>query len=178
MRSEILESHCSSPLITLEPITAQNVDFFRDVRLCALQDAPLAFGSTYARESQFSYEEWLQRVARWNGKNGIGYLAMEGGHACGIAGVLLEEEDGTCAHLVSMWIAPTHRKCGAGRLLVNEIADWSRRRGIHVMRLMVTSSNEPAMLFYQQLGFSRTGRTEPYPNDPALIEYEMSKPLC
>jgi ribosomal protein S18 acetylase RimI-like enzyme len=177
MRSEILEFHGSSPMITLEPITAQNVAIFRDVRLRALQDAPLAFGSTYARESQFSDEEWLQRVTRWNGESGIGYLAMEGGHACGIAGVLLEEEDGAWAQLVSMWVAPTHRKCGAGRLLVNELADWSRQRGVHVMRLTATSSNEPAMLFYQRLGFSRTGRTEPYPNDPALIEYEMSKPL-
>jgi GNAT superfamily N-acetyltransferase len=162
-------------MVTLEPITAGYVALFREVRLRALQDAPLAFGSTYARESQFSDEEWLQRVTRWNGESGIGYLAMEGGHGCGIAGVLLEEEDGTCANLVSMWVAPTHRKCGAGRLLVNEIADWSRQRGVHVMRLMVTSSNESAMQFYQRLGFSRTGRTEPYPNDLALIEYEMSK---
>ncbi|MGB9415296.1 MAG: GNAT family N-acetyltransferase [Acidobacteriaceae bacterium] len=162
-------------MVTLEPITAGNVALFREVRLRALQDAPLAFGSTYARESQFSDGEWLRRVTRWNGESGIGYLAMEDGHGCGIAGVLLEEEDGACAHLVSMWVAPTHRKCGAGRLLVNEIADWSRQRGAHVMRLMVTSSNESAMQFYQRLGFSRTGRTEPYPNDPALIEYEMFK---
>ena len=162
-------------MVTLEPITAENVALFREVRLRALQDAPLAFGSTYAREIQFSDEEWLQRVTRWSGESGIGYLAVEGGHGCGIAGVLLEREDGACANLVSMWVAPTHRKCGTGRLLVNEIADWSRQRGVHVMRLMVTSSNEPAMQFYQRLGFSRTGRTEPYPNDPALIEYEMSK---
>jgi ribosomal protein S18 acetylase RimI-like enzyme len=159
-------------MVTLEPIATGNVALFREVRLRALQDAPLAFGSTYARESQFSDEEWLQRVTRWNGESGIGYLAMEGGHGCGIAGVL---EDGACAHHISMWVAPTHRKCGAGRLLVNEIADWSRQRGVHVMRLMVTSSNESAMQFYQRLGFSRTGRTEPYPNDPALIECEMSK---
>jgi ribosomal protein S18 acetylase RimI-like enzyme len=60
-----------------------------------------------------------------------------------------------------------------GGLLVNEIAGWLRQRGIDVMRLMVTSSNEPAIQFYQRLGFSLTGRTEPYPNDPALIEYEL-----
>jgi ribosomal protein S18 acetylase RimI-like enzyme len=162
-------------MVTLEPITAENVALFREVRLRALQDAPLAFGSTYARESQFSDQEWLQRVTRWSGESGIGYLAMEGRHCCGIAGVLLEEEDGACANLVSMWVAPTHRKRGTGRLLVDEIVDWSRQRGVHVMRLMVTSSNEPAMQFYQRLGFSRTERTEPYPNDPALIEYEMSK---
>jgi ribosomal protein S18 acetylase RimI-like enzyme len=161
-------------MISLERVMAQNVAVFRDVRLRALQDTPQAFGSTYARESQFSDEEWLQRVWRWNGESGIGYLAMEGGHGCGIAGVLLEE-DGACAHLVSMWVAPTHRKCGTGRLLLTEIAGWSRQRGVHVLRLMVTSSNESAIQFYQRLGFSRTGRTEPYPNDPALIEYEMSK---
>jgi ribosomal protein S18 acetylase RimI-like enzyme len=163
-------------MIALEPITAQNVAAFRDVRLRALQDTPQAFGSTYARESQFSDEEWLQRVTRWNGERGIGYLAMDGTDGRGIAGVLLEE-DGTCAHLVSMWIAPTHRKCGVGRRLVAEIASWARHRGADALRLMVTSSNEPAMLFYQRLGFSRTGRTEPYPNDPALIEYEMSRPI-
>jgi len=33
------------------------------------------------------------------------------------------------------------------------------------------------MAFYERLGFIRTGRTEPYPNDPALIEYEMSRPV-
>jgi len=60
---------------------------------------------------------------------------------------------------------------------VNEIAGWARLRGAEALQLMVTSSNEPAMLFYQRLGFSRTGRTEPYPNDPALIEYEMSRPI-
>ena len=164
-------------MIALEPITAHNVAIFRDVRLRALRDAPLAFGSTYTKESQFSDEEWLQRVTRWNGDRGIGYLVMDGGHACGIAGVLLEEEDGVCAHLVSMWVARTHRKIGAGRMLINEISDWARQKGANVLRFMVTSNNESALLFYQRLGFSRTGRTKPYPNDPALIEYEMSKPI-
>jgi GNAT superfamily N-acetyltransferase len=163
-------------MITLEPITTQNVATFRDVRLRALQDTPQAFGSTFARESQFSDEEWLQRVVRWNGESGIGYLAMESGYGCGIAGVLLEE-DGACAHLVSMWVAATHRKCGVGRLLVNEITGWSRQHGANVLLLMVTSGNQAAMLFYQRLGFSPTGRTEPYPNDPALLEHEMSRPL-
>jgi hypothetical protein len=29
------------------------------------------------------------------------------------------------------------------------------------------------MGFYRRLGFEGTGRTEPYPNDPAVVEYEM-----
>jgi len=33
------------------------------------------------------------------------------------------------------------------------------------------------LCFHQRLGFTLTGRTEPYANDPALIEYEMSRPI-
>ena len=38
----------------IERITAANVLLFKEVRLRALQDAPHAFGSTYAKEAQFT----------------------------------------------------------------------------------------------------------------------------
>jgi len=65
-------------LIVIEPITPLNVAVFKDVRLRALQEAPYAFGSTYAREVQFDRAEWLKRVERWNGERGVGFLAMDG----------------------------------------------------------------------------------------------------
>jgi ribosomal protein S18 acetylase RimI-like enzyme len=40
---------------------------------------------------------------------------------------------------------------------------------------MVTSNNHAAIEFYERMGFSMTGNTEPYPNDPLIIEYEMSQ---
>jgi ribosomal protein S18 acetylase RimI-like enzyme len=49
--------------------------------------------------------------------------------------------------------------------------------GARALQLMVTSNNEPATRFYERLGFTRTGRTEPYPNDPVVIEYEMARPI-
>jgi ribosomal protein S18 acetylase RimI-like enzyme len=162
-------------VITLEPITTRNVAAFKEVRLRALQDTPSAFGSTYEREVRLTGAEWTQRAARWNGEKGIGFLAMDGSVPCGIAGSFLDEADPTRAQLISMWTAPTHRRRGIGRLLVEEIAAWARDRGATVLQLMVTSSNQPAMSFYERLGFTRTGRTEPYPNDASLIEYEMSR---
>jgi ribosomal protein S18 acetylase RimI-like enzyme len=164
-------------MITLDPITAQNVPLFREVRLRALRDTPTAFGSTYEKELQFTDADWLERALSWNGERGIGFLAMDGSAGCGIAGSFLDEDDRTRAQLISMWTAPTHRQKGIGRLLVNEIAGWASLRGADRLQLMVTSSNEAAMLFYERLGFARTGRTEPYPNDPRLIEYEMARPL-
>jgi ribosomal protein S18 acetylase RimI-like enzyme len=147
------------------------------VRLRALRDTPSAFGSTYERESQFPDEEWTARAARWSGDQGIGFLAMDGNNACGIAGSFLIPEDPARAELISMWTAPTHRRNGVGRLLVDEVAAWARLRGACTLLLMVTSVNEPAMHFYERLGFTRTGRTEPYPNDPAVVEYEMARPI-
>jgi len=76
-----------------------------------------------------------------------------------------------------MWTAPTHRRCGLGRRLVDEVMSWACSRGATSMVLLVTSSNDAAIAFYEQLGFKRTGRTEPYPNDPKVVEYEMLKGL-
>ena len=162
-------------MIAIEQITARNASTFKAIRLRALQDAPYAFGSTYAKESQLTDADWTERTQRWNGERGVGYLALDEGEACGIAGSFLNEQDATRALLISMWTAPTHRQHGVGRLLVDSVLEWAKLRKARALHLMVTSNNEPAMRFYERLGFTRTGNTEPYPNDPAIIEYEMAR---
>jgi ribosomal protein S18 acetylase RimI-like enzyme len=162
--------------ITVEPITLHNLFVFRDVRLRALREAPHAFSSTYASECQLTDADWIERAERWKGETGVGFVAMDGSNACGIVGSYLEE-DTNLARLVSMWTAPSHRQLGIGRLLVNEVIGWAHQRGACVLLLMVTANNEPAISFYRRLGFTPTGRTEPYPNDPRVIEHEMLRPL-
>jgi ribosomal protein S18 acetylase RimI-like enzyme len=164
-------------MVTIQPITPQNAPTFKAARLRALQDTPSAFGSTYARESQFTDADWVARANKWNGEKSILYMAMENEAVIGIAGSHLDQDDPTQAHLISMWTAPTHREQGVGRLLVNEIVNWARLRNAVTLKLMTTSSNDSATAFYRRLGFTLTGRTEPYPNDPALIEHEMARPL-
>jgi ribosomal protein S18 acetylase RimI-like enzyme len=74
-----------------------------------------------------------------------------------------------------MWVAPGYRRRGIGQLLVDEIANWARSRHVRSLELMVTSVNDSATRFYERLGFQRTGRTEPYPHNSTVLEYEMSK---
>ena len=164
-------------MIVIVPITPLNAFVFKAVRLRALEDAPHAFSSTYAKESQFADPEWLARAERMNGERGAGFLAMDGENACGIVGSFLDQNDPTRALLVSMWTAPSHRRQGVGHLLVEEVLNWARSRKVRTLLLMVTSNNESAMRFYERLGFSKTGYTEPYPNDPAVIEYEMLRQI-
>ena len=146
---------------------------FKDVRLRALQNTPTAFSSTYAEESKLTDTDWVKRATQWGSDKSIGYLAMDAGIACGIASGLLDHDDATRANLFSMWVAPTHRRLGIGRKLVDAIIDWARAQSARTLLLLVTSNNDGAIKFYQQLGFTLTGRTEPYANDPALSNYEM-----
>jgi ribosomal protein S18 acetylase RimI-like enzyme len=165
-------------MIVIEQITTGNVAVFKEVRLRALKEAPYAFGSTYAREAQFEDAEWIRRAERWQGERGIGFIATDEGVACGIAGSFLVAEDPTRAQLISMWTAPAHRRKGVGQMLVESVSQWAKRQEARVLELMVTSGNEGAIRFYEQLGFTRTGRIEPYPNDAAIVEYEMAREIA
>jgi GNAT superfamily N-acetyltransferase len=101
----------------------------------------------------------------------VGLLAMDKAEACGIAALFLDPENGSRAHIVAVWTAPSHRRRGIARLLLNELLGWANRGGAHTVYLMV------AIAVYEELGFKSTRRTIPYPNDPALVENEMSKGL-
>jgi ribosomal protein S18 acetylase RimI-like enzyme len=169
-------SHIVMP--ALEKITQKNFLAYKAVRLWALQDAPGAFGSTYERESQFTDSEWLQRAANLSSHRAVGYLSTDKGLLCGIAGAFQDEHDPLQATLVSMWVAPAYRRSGNGRALVSAILAWARARSMGMLRLTVTANNSAAIAFYERNGFSFTGKTEPYPNDPSLVEREMSQSLA
>ena|SRR5580700_2308390 len=98
-------------MISIVPITAQNFLVFKAVRLRALQDSPFAFGSTYAREAEFTDDEWRRRAENWNGVMGAGFLAMDENEACGIVGSFLER-----------WIERKRAWCRCGR--PRPIACW------------------------------------------------------
>ena len=102
---------------------------------------------------------------------------MDGDSPCGIAAGRCEGEPPQRAWLLSMWVAPTHRRIGLGARLVYQIEQWAHTLDVTDLLLMVTSKNSTAMRFYERCGFALTGNTGPYPNDPALFEYEMAKSL-
>ena len=168
-------------MIHLRTITPETASIFKAVRLRALRDAPQAFSSTYAKESQLSDEEWIKRSERWYGNGAIGFLAMEepgNGEACGLVACYAEDSEGVLrGHVISMWVDPAFRRAGVGRMLIDALMNWAESRGLRELNLMVTSVNRGAIEFYERIGFRMSGKTGPYPNDPAIIEYEMLLPF-
>lgn len=167
-------------MIILKPITPQTALLFKAVRLRALRESPQAFSSTYMKESQLSDEEWIQRSERWKGENAIGYLAfdeLDQRNACGLVACYAAHEGVPHGHVMSMWVDPGFRRAGVGRMLIDALKSWAGTRGLPELRLMVTSVNQGAISFYERVGFRMSGAIAPYPNDPAIVEYEMLLPL-
>jgi len=170
-------SQINKGMIALEIITATNAMDFKDIRLRALQDSPTAFSSTFAEESKLTDAAWVKRAIQWNDAKSIGYLALDDGVAAGIAAGIFTLNEPSRADLVSMWVDPTHRRLGIGRVLVDAVVAWAREQNAQGLWLLVTSNNHTAISFYQRLGFSLTGKTEPYRNNSALLNYEMRRSI-
>ncbi len=164
-------------MIHLIPISRHHVATLKETRLRALRDAPSAFGSTYEREVQLSDGEWRERALHWEGARTAAYLAVEDEKPCGLIGTFLHKDDDARAGIVSMWVAPEKRRQRVGHMLIEAAIAWAKEKNARAIYLMVTSNNEAAIAFYKSLGFAETGHSEPYPNDPALVEYEMALTL-
>jgi GNAT superfamily N-acetyltransferase len=136
----------------------------REVRLRALQDAPDAFGSSYAREIEFPPQKWAERLAdqdaRW-------WVATRDGADVGLVCVRLEEG---AAHLLSMWVAPEARKDGVGSRLVDAAVEWARTTGAEEIGLWAVDRNHAARALYARKGFTPSGKVMALPSNPALME--------
>lgn len=160
--------------IAIREITADQWEHFREVRLRALADAPEAFGSTYASESDQPEAFWRSRLER---PVGAALAADDEGTWIGIAGVFPDDDDARAAHLVSMWVDPAARRRGAGRLLVDAAVEWARAHAFDRLTLWVTETNDAAIRLYVSCGFEHAPGRQPLPSNPRLSELEMRRPL-
>jgi GNAT superfamily N-acetyltransferase len=160
-------------VVVREVVGPDEWEILRDVRLAALREAPSAFGSSYARESAFTEEQWCRRTSQRHGVTYFAYLpnAQE---PAGLVGVYVEEG---LPDVVSMWVRPAARRNGVGEALISAAADWAEARGHHAVFLWVTESNLPARRLYERCGFALTGEQQPLPSDPTLPEVRMRRPL-
>lgn len=139
---------------------------YREIRLAALTDSPHAFGSTLDRETALTETEWrqrLQRSATFFGYRDGKLLATATG---------LPQPDGT-AEIVGVWAHPSARGTGLARATVEAVLDWAADRPS--VGLWVAQDNPGAEKLYLSLGFRRTGGQQPLPNDPARLEFRMTR---
>ncbi|MER0246857.1 GNAT family N-acetyltransferase [Streptomyces sp. HSW2009] len=158
----------------------------KELRLAALADpvARMAFASTYEKEAPQPDAFWQERAAQ--GEAGVTqktFVAEPVGEEpdvpqslAGMAIVLIEQ-DQRQTHLVGVYIRPEHRGSGLAQQLFQTALDWSWELPafpVERVRLWVHEDNARARAFYAGFGFTQTGNTMAYPNQPDQTEYELA----
>jgi ribosomal protein S18 acetylase RimI-like enzyme len=165
--------------LEIRPMRADEWRELRRLRLEALRDSPLAFGSTYEREAAFDDAEWR----RWAGESAreeteLGIVAVDGRRWVAMARGSTSSGNSTEAYLLGVYVDPAWRGRGLGRAVSAEVIGWARTRGLRRLLLHVADWNHGARRLYESLGFTATGATEPLPHDPSVTEYEMALELA
>ena len=140
----------------------------RTQRLRALADAPLAFGSTLAREEAFADDVWGERATRGAaGEDQVTYVAEDGDRWLGMATGLVDGQDASRLDLVGMFVEPAARGRGVGAALVEAVVGWARARGARARSISgSTTTNQAALALYERLRLPADRRAEaarPYP---------------
>jgi GNAT superfamily N-acetyltransferase len=152
-------------MVEIRRSTEQDWQTLKSVRLAALREAPYAFGSTYEKERQWDDDKWRE-WASWGqqGEQEVIFLAYDASGPVGMVGAFREED---AVLLIAMWVAPTARRQGVGRALVEAVVSWAAQLDVRQVILWVADDNTAARDLYSSVGFRPTGETEPLPSDPS-----------
>ena len=145
------------------------------LRLRALADSPMAYGSTLAREQAYPDALWHERAAYGAaGDKVVTIVAEHDDHLLAMATGLAPEAEGLPdPTMVGVFVDGAVRRQGVAAALVEKVIDWARARGSARLLIWITGGNEPALALYRRAGFRTTGATRPSAHTPDLTEFEM-----
>ena len=119
----------------------------------------------YAQESRHGFS--VQQLVR----DGVAFfVARVNGAAAGCGGVLVVGSE--YGELKRMYVRPQFRGQGIGKRLLEQLAEFSRQRGIQILRLETGIHQTEAIRLYEGFGFCRIPPFGPYRVDPVGLCYE------
>jgi GNAT superfamily N-acetyltransferase len=143
----------------------------RAMRLEALENSPLSYGTTHGREILRVDAEWRERAAAGAaGEHEVAIAALAGGRWVGMARGYLEPP---IAHLIAVYVTPAWRRQGIAEALSRAVATWARERGASAILLSVSDWNDGARRVYEAIGFVPNGVHRTLPWNDEVWESEM-----
>jgi ribosomal protein S18 acetylase RimI-like enzyme len=151
--------------VQIRSTTEDDWQELKRIRLLALQDAPKAFGVSYASASTYTDDAWRDRAA---GRGPARYfLAFDGHAAVGIVAHVFDANHEQ--NLIAMWVAPRLR----GSSTASRLVDSVKAQGHQRLLLDVAPANERAVAFYQKQGFSFLPQWETLESHPHIKVQKM-----
>jgi ribosomal protein S18 acetylase RimI-like enzyme len=145
--------------LNVQPLKPTDWQELRTARLRALRDSPRAFASRYIYERRWGEPEWRRMF-----DDSIWLVAREAAKLIGLARSVGEPGKPSCRNLESIWVAPTHRRRGVFRALLDALSEIEGQLGATDLLLWVLEDNQVAQQVYEALGFRPTGESQPLPS--------------
>lgn len=135
-------------------------ELYKELRLLGLKESPLAFGKSYEEEVDMTDSEWIERLERvQQGKSWL-LFAFDGEKAVGMVGAYRDklQKFNHTVHVNSVYVHPDYRGQGLGKLLMAALLERiESKAGIEKVKLMVTATQEAAIMMYSAFGFRNVG---------------------
>jgi RimJ/RimL family protein N-acetyltransferase len=143
--------------IIVKPLTAQDAQAFKALRLNAISDSPAAIWPTYEEEARTTPEAIGERIRQSDTQ--IVFGAFDGSRLIGIVG-LRRQPLVQVAHKAVLWgvlVDPQWRGSGVARMLLERAIAHARDTDVLQINLAVHTENPRAQRLYQSLGFEAYG---------------------
>jgi GNAT superfamily N-acetyltransferase len=130
-----------------------------------INDLDALLAPLYAQESRHGYA--VEKLLR----EGVAFfVARVDCVPAGCGGVLLVGE--AYGEIKRMYVRPPFRGAGLGRFILSHLADYTRQRGVTVLRLETGVHQLEAIRLYERFGFQRIAPFGPYRDDPVSLCFE------
>jgi GNAT superfamily N-acetyltransferase len=142
-----------SAVATIRRLRPDDANSFRAIRLEAVKANPEALGSIFEIEDKLDVAWFAGRL-----ENSHVMGAFRDGEFVGTAGFTIQrgQKNAHKGKLWGMYVRPSSRNFGVGRLLVSAVLDVAREN-VELIQLSVVSENRPARRLYEGVGFLEFG---------------------
>ncbi len=126
---------------------------YRDLRLEALKNEPIAFGSSYEDEKDYTEDTWKAML-----KNVIFALIDDKPVGMIVLVISLKPKVKHIANIFGIYVKKRYRQKGLGKLLLDAAISISKEKKLEKIKLGVNPEQEAAVSLYKKYGFVEVGR--------------------
>jgi ribosomal protein S18 acetylase RimI-like enzyme len=152
----------------IRPTDSQDWQTLKTIRLMALLDAPHAFGVSHAQAAAYTDAQWRERASAET--QPVYLLALIDGRAVGMIGGVSAQHE---YNLITMWVDPAARGCGAAQSLMAALKEVALKQGSRKVALTVSPDNLKAVSLYRTQGFAFVDEWQTLESHPDIKVQKM-----
>jgi RimJ/RimL family protein N-acetyltransferase len=147
--------------IVLREANLADATSFRELRLEALENSPIAFSADYQRNLTHPIKYWEDLLSPHPEESTM-FIGEHEGRLIAMTGIMRGSSPKTrhSAWIWGVYVAPTWRGFHIAEEIIHICIDWAKSKNVVMAKLGVAAVNQPAIRCYERCGFKVYG-TEP-----------------